>query len=61
MKFQVFDRWGERVFFTEKQSLSWDGTYGGKPLDPAVFVYTLSATDILGANYDLKGTITLIR
>ena len=57
----VFDRWGEKVFQSSDPSFCWDGTYRGKQLDPAVFVYYITA--ILGNNEDIskKGNISLIR
>lgn len=58
----IFDRWGEKVFETESLSvLSWDGTFKGKPLNPAVFVYYIDATFISGEHIIKKGNISLIR
>ena len=42
--FEVFDRWGEKVFeqfnFQPNDPVhGWDGTLRGEELDPAVFVY----------------------
>jgi gliding motility-associated-like protein len=62
MNLKVFDRWGEVVFEGMKAEDYWDGTFKGKPLDSAVFVYTL---DILLSNSDerqgFSGNLTLIR
>jgi gliding motility-associated-like protein len=61
LEFIVFTRWGEIVFETTNQNIGWDGTYKGKMMDPAVFVYTLKATL---SNYEiisLSGDITLVR
>jgi gliding motility-associated-like protein len=59
--FSVFNRWGELVFTTEDQTRGWDGTFRGKELDPAIFVYYLVGTDIAGNPIDKKGNITLIK
>ena len=40
----VYDRWGEKMIEITDPSVSWDGTYHGKKLDNAVFVYYLSIT-----------------
>lgn len=60
-RFAIFNRWGEKVFETDTPETNWDGTYKGKPLDPAVFVYFIDATFIEGQQVSKKGNITLIR
>ncbi|OFY82870.1 MAG: hypothetical protein A3F72_01930 [Bacteroidetes bacterium RIFCSPLOWO2_12_FULL_35_15] len=60
LEFAIFDRWGERVFETKDPANSWDGTYKGKKLDPAVFVYYLKAT-IKGESVKKHGNITLTK
>ena len=57
----IFDRWGEKVFESSDATFCWDGNYKGKALDPAVFVYYITAT--LGNNESIekKGNISLIR
>ncbi|MCL2130845.1 MAG: gliding motility-associated C-terminal domain-containing protein [Lentimicrobiaceae bacterium] len=59
--FAVYDRWGERVFSTTDTKVGWDGTYKGKPCEPGVYVYYLSATCIGEAEFVKKGNITLMR
>ncbi|MES2284987.1 MAG: gliding motility-associated C-terminal domain-containing protein [Bacteroidota bacterium] len=59
--FAIFNRWGEKVFETENIAEGWDGTYKGKPLDPAVFVYYIKAKDLTGEEVNKKGNISLIR
>lgn len=59
--FAVYDRWGERIFATTDINIGWDGTYKGKPCQPGVYVYYLTATCIGGGNYIKKGNITLMR
>ncbi|MES2568241.1 MAG: gliding motility-associated C-terminal domain-containing protein [Bacteroidota bacterium] len=57
----VFNRWGNRVFESTEADFCWDGTYLGKLLDPAVFVYYIKAETINGDVLDKKGNITLIK
>jgi gliding motility-associated-like protein len=59
--FIIYDRWGEKVFETNDQSIGWDGTYKGSVLNNAVFVYYLSASIINGEDIKVKGDITLIK
>ena len=39
----IYDRWGEKVFESADITDGWDGTFNGKPLDPAVFTYYVKA------------------
>jgi gliding motility-associated-like protein len=58
---KVYDRWGAMVFETQDQQMGWDGTYKGKKLDPAVFVYHLNVQCENNLSYFKKGNVTLIR
>jgi gliding motility-associated-like protein len=57
----IYDRWGEKVFETTSQDNGWDGTYKGKPLDPAVFVYYLNVLFYNNEVYTKQGNITLVK
>ncbi len=59
--FQVFNRWGEKVFESQSLSKGWDGTYKGKEADPGVFVFHLKARCFDGQTYTTQGNVTLIR
>ena len=61
LEFLVFDRWGELVFSTTDQRIGWDGTYQGRPVDPAVFVYHLTVDCVDGQRYFTKGNVTVVR
>lgn len=41
---KVFDRWGDLIFETTKIDDCWDGTFKGKLMDPAVFVWFIRYT-----------------
>ncbi len=60
-RFFVFDRWGEKVFETEDQTLGWDGTLRGRPMDEAVYVFILKGTYLDGSTFEINGNVTLIR
>jgi gliding motility-associated-like protein len=59
--FQVYSRWGEKVFESTSLTDSWDGTYQGKNMDTGVFVYRADGITIDGKPFNVKGNITLIR
>ncbi len=61
LKFFIYDRWGEKVFETTSLDEGWDGTFRGKEMNKAVFVYYLEATFIDGEEVKQKGDITLVK
>jgi gliding motility-associated-like protein len=67
-QFLIFNRWGEKVYELRDfhpnsypDSDGWNGTFLGKRLDPAVFVYFAEVTFIDGETVVFEGDITLIR
>ncbi len=59
--FIIYDRWGEKVFESDDPAKVWDGIFKGKPMDPAVFAYYISATNNNNEPFIRKGNITLLR
>ncbi len=57
----IYDRWGEKVFETRDPKQGWDGTYKGKALDPAIFVYYLKVTCFSGNEISQKGNVAIIK
>ncbi|MFK8102112.1 MAG: LamG-like jellyroll fold domain-containing protein [Saprospiraceae bacterium] len=39
ISFEIFDRWGNRVFLTTDAYETWDGSYKGQPMNPGVLLY----------------------
>jgi gliding motility-associated-like protein len=65
-KFEIYDRWGNRVFgsyaFDPKVTeVGWDGTLNGSPVNSGVFVYFIEAVSISGKLISKSGDLTLIR
>ncbi|HEV2830777.1 MAG TPA: gliding motility-associated C-terminal domain-containing protein, partial [Hanamia sp.] len=60
LEFSIFNRFGERVFFTTDASNCWDGRYKGIPQDAGAFVYIVKANGICGS-FNKRGTFVLIR
>jgi gliding motility-associated-like protein len=61
-RLQIFNRWGECVFTTEKFFEKWDGTVKGRPLPSGVYVWTLHYNSGAGCGImEKKGTVMLIR
>lgn len=61
MIFQVFNRYGQKVFETDNMEQGWDGTLNGKELNPGVFTYVLRYKYYAKETQMLTGTITLIK
>jgi gliding motility-associated-like protein len=57
----IFDRWGEKVFFSNSQQTGWDGSYEGKMMNPGVFVYYLKVKTADNKIIEKKGNITIIK
>jgi gliding motility-associated-like protein len=56
----VYNRWGQRVFYTRNKQEGWDGTFNGGAAPVGTYVYLLEYT--IGNNpYMLKGSIHLVR
>ncbi len=61
LNFFIYDRWGEKVFETTNKEKGWDGTFKGKAMNKAVFVYYVDVTFKDGTKAIKKGDITLMR
>lgn len=59
-EFSIYDRWGNRVFYSNDIGKGWDGTQNGKKKDSGVFIYVITGTDDKGAVFK-KGSFMLIR
>lgn len=62
MKFSIYNRWGQEVFFSRDPATAWDGTLFGKPCDVGVYHYYLEYTCPFEKEKQVqKGDITLLR
>ena len=59
--FSVFNRWGERVFFTTQKDNWWNGKIKGIEQKTEIFVWYLNAKDRNNKPIQMKGTVVLIR
>ncbi len=66
--FRVYDRWGEMVFRADgyevnatNAALTWDGTFKGQKMNPAVFVWYVEVEYVDGRKETFTGNSTLIR
>ncbi|HKO79931.1 MAG TPA: gliding motility-associated C-terminal domain-containing protein, partial [Chitinophagaceae bacterium] len=61
LEFSIYNRWGERIFFTKTPGRCWDGTYKGVKQDVGVYVYMIKAKTTCETEVFRKGTFVLIR
>lgn len=59
--FSIFNRWGNRVFYTTKYGEGWNGKLGGAVQPVGVFVWILEYYTTDDKLVTAKGTITIIR
>lgn len=59
--FQVFNRWGQKVFETTDINEGWDGSFNGQPQPYGVYVYMVEAVTSSGRVWTKQGNVTLIR
>lgn len=60
-RFEIYNRWGNKVFSTTDINEGWDGTYNGQPQPMGVYVYQIEAILNTGQVVMLSGNVTLIR
>lgn len=58
--FEIYDRWGTRIFETDNPFLRWDGTFKGQPVMPGVFMYKAKYR-CQGKSFEKIGSFSLIR
>lgn len=61
MQWNIYNRWGQKVFEATNRKMTWDGTFNGKPQPMDVYTYTLKVTFSDGTKATKTGDITLIR
>jgi len=60
-EFNIYDRWGKRVFYTTDMSAGWDGTFNGKAMQMDTYTYYIRAITNADTEIIKQGNITLIR
>lgn len=61
VSFEIFNRWGERVFKTENPEECWDGTFRGQKLNTGVFVYKTKGLRTDGSEFENTGNVTIVK
>jgi gliding motility-associated-like protein len=61
MTMEIYNRWGERLYFSDNIDLPWDGTYMGRTVEEGTYLYLIKMKDIYNQVAWHKGTVTVIR
>lgn len=54
----IFNRWGDKVYYSEAYESPWDGSSGAKALPTGVYYYVITVEEI-GSNH--AGSVTLLK
>lgn len=55
---EIFNRYGQRIFYSSGYNDPWDGTYNGKPMPVATYYYVIT---LKNGFEPLTGSVTIIR
>jgi gliding motility-associated-like protein len=61
MKVMIFNRWGDIYYSSTDKDFKWDGTYRGDPVELGIYGYMIKAKGENGGDYEINGTLTLVR
>jgi gliding motility-associated-like protein len=59
--FNIYDRWGKRVFHTTNIGQGWHGMTNGHPAQTGPYVYLIKIINLAGREKVYKGSVLLIR
>jgi gliding motility-associated-like protein len=59
--FQIFNRWGEKIYISNGPEDGWDGNYKGSKSPQGAYVYLLNVVDVKGRSHEYNGKVVLIR
>jgi gliding motility-associated-like protein len=60
-RFEVFNRWGQKVYDNDTPGQGWDGMQNGKPAASDVYIYIIETAFSGCPGTEFRGNVTLIR
>jgi gliding motility-associated-like protein len=60
-KMEIYNRWGQRVFLSESQTLGWDGYFKNQPSQSDEYTFKVDYTGLNGKRYQRTGSVLLNR
>jgi len=61
IKMEIFNRWGESLFYTEDQDFQWDGTYNNKRVPDGTYTWKLTYKPNRGIEEMMTGHVNVLR
>jgi gliding motility-associated-like protein len=61
IKMEIFNRWGELIYFSEDQNFKWDGTHQGKAVPDGVYTWKLTYKPNRSMKELMTGHINVLR
>ena len=62
VEYEIYDRWGERIFYTDHPDLAWNGKLNNHENDCSSGVYVYHVVTLCeGSRHEYQGNITLLR
>ncbi len=60
-EFEVFNRWGEKIFETSSITKGWNGTFNDELQPMGTYIYVIKARTMLEEDITVSGNVTLVR
>jgi gliding motility-associated-like protein len=59
----IFDRWGEKIFYTDDIQKGWNGKVQGRSAEgkQEVYVWKVRLKDVFGKSHQYIGHVTLLK
>jgi gliding motility-associated-like protein len=61
VKMWIFDRWGEKIFWTDEMEKGWNGRKNDVPVKSDIYIYKVEIVDLKGAKTMHNGHVTVVR
>jgi gliding motility-associated-like protein len=60
-RINIFNRWGHLIYTSTDPYFQWDGSYNGVKVSNGVYVFSVDAKGMFGTNFNLTGTVTVLK
>jgi len=57
----IFNRWGEKLFYSNDMSIGWDGTVNGNLSQTGTYVWKVTYRDTVGNEGEIYGNVNLLK
>jgi gliding motility-associated-like protein len=61
MVFEIYDRWGNRLFYETDPAKGWDGMWKGENMNNGIYAWQLSTTLVNGQTVKKSGDVQILR